>query len=381
MPVSFQLIHRSQENQGRVGRLTTPHGQVETPVFMPVGTQATVKTMSPDELAELGVGILLCNTYHLYLRPGHPLIQRAGGLHQFMNWPGSILTDSGGFQVFSLAHLRTIDEQGVTFRSHLDGSTHFIGPEESMAIQEALGADIAMTFDECAPHPSTYEYTASSVALTSRWAERCLKAHRREDQALFGIVQGGMFADLRRQSASEIVQMGFPGYAIGGLSVGEPKELMNEMLEATVPLLPEGRPRYLMGVGSPDCLFEGVERGVDMFDCVLPTRLARHGTALTGDGRIIIRDAAHAEDFGPLDPHCQCYVCRSYSRAYLRHLFKAKEILGMRLVTWHNLAFLLGLMDAIRAALREGRFASLKASFFARYYGNAKEGFSGSRRT
>ncbi|NLN16089.1 MAG: tRNA guanosine(34) transglycosylase Tgt [Firmicutes bacterium] len=381
MPVSFEVIHRSQENQGRVGRLITPHGQIDTPVFMPVGTLATVKTMSSDELAQLGVGILLCNTYHLYLRPGHHLIQRAGGLHRFMNWPRAILTDSGGFQVFSLAHLRTVDEKGVTFRSHLDGSTHFIGPEESMAIQEALGADIAMAFDECVPYPSTYEYTAKSVALTSQWAERCLKVHRREDQALFGIVQGGMFPDLRRRSALEIVQMGFPGYAIGGLSVGEPKELMNEMLDVTVPLLPEDKPRYLMGVGSPDYLFEGVERGVDMFDCVWPTRLARHGTAMTGDGRIIIRDAAYAEDLGPLDPRCGCYVCRNYSRAYLRHLLKAKEILGLRLVTWHNLAFLLELMNAIRAALREGRFASLKASFLAKYYGNTKEGFSGSRRT
>ncbi|MGI6037576.1 MAG: tRNA guanosine(34) transglycosylase Tgt [Limnochordia bacterium] len=374
MAISFEVLKTSREHAGRLGRLTTPHGVIETPVFMPVGTQGTVKAMAPQELEEIGAQIVLSNTYHLYLRPGHDLVAEAGGLHKFMNWDRPILTDSGGFQVFSLAALREITEEGVTFQSHLDGSRHFIGPEESMEIQQALGADIVMAFDECAPYPSSYDYTKKAMLLTSQWAERCQKAHKREDQALFGIVQGGMFADLRKRSAIELVQMDFPGYAVGGLSVGEPMELMNEMLEVVTPLLPEEKPRYLMGVGSPDYLFAGVERGIDMFDCVLPTRIARHGTALTHDGKLVVRNAAYARDFTPLDHACDCYICQNYTRAYIRHLLKAKEILGVRLVTWHNLAFLLGLMERIREAIASDSYLEFKESFFARYDGDG-EGF------
>ncbi|MCL4516929.1 MAG: tRNA guanosine(34) transglycosylase Tgt [Firmicutes bacterium] len=352
----FEVLRTSGRTRARLGRLHTPHGDVETPVFMPVGTQATVKAMTSEELVSIGAQIILSNTYHLYLRPGQELIARAGGLHKFMHWDRPILTDSGGFQVFSLGDLRKITEDGVTFRSHLDGSEHFLGPERAVEIQEALGSDIIMAFDECIPYPSEYDYTEGSTRRTTRWARRCKEAHARRDQALFGIVQGGFYRPLREMSARDLVEMDLPGYAIGGLSVGEPSETMYEVLDYTVPLLPENKPRYLMGVGSQDYLLEGVARGVDMFDCVLPTRIARNGTVFTGNGRLIVRDAAYAADFGPLDPECGCYTCRNYTRAYLRHLFKANEILGLRLATLHNLHHLLAFMGEIRSALREGRF-------------------------
>jgi queuine tRNA-ribosyltransferase len=337
---------------------------------MPVGTQATVKTMSPEELKEIGSGIILSNTYHLYLRPGHEIIREAGGLHRFMNWDRGILTDSGGFQVFSLGPLRKITEEGVSFRSHISGEPLFLSPEKSIEVQNALGADMIMAFDECPPYPAEREYVRDSLERTTRWAERCLKAHRRpEDQALFGIVQGGMYRDLREQSAKQLVSMDFPGYAVGGLSVGEPKELMYEILSHTTPLLPADKPRYLMGVGSPDALIEGVIRGIDMFDCVLPTRIARNGTTMTSRGRLVVRNARYARDFSPLDPECDCYTCRHYTRAYIRHLIKADETFGLRLTTYHNLYFLTRLMDGVRKAIREDRLLDFRDQFFARYYG------------
>jgi len=365
--VTFELLKESKKSLARLGRLYTPHGVVETPVFMPVGTQATVKAMSPEELEEVGARIILSNTYHLYLRPGHELIERAGGLHSFMNWTGPILTDSGGFQVFSLGDLRKISEEGVEFRSHLDGSKHFFTPEKVMEIEMALGADIAMAFDECVGYPMEYEYTKRSMERTTRWAERCLQAHHKKDQALFGIVQGGVFHDLRAISARDLVSLDFPGYGIGGLSVGEPKKLMYEILEATTPLLPANKPRYLMGVGSPDCLIEGVIRGVDMFDCVLPTRIARNGTVFTHQGKLVIRNARYKDDFTPLDHHCCCYTCRNYSRAYLRHLFNVEEILGLRLTSYHNLYFLINLMQEIREAIKTDTLLDFREEFFGRY--------------
>ncbi|MBX5436985.1 MAG: tRNA guanosine(34) transglycosylase Tgt [Alicyclobacillaceae bacterium] len=349
----------------RRGRLHTPHGVIETPVFMPVGTQATVKTVAPHELQEIGAPIILANTYHLHLRPGDDLVAAAGGLHRFMQWNGAILTDSGGFQVFSLAEMRKISDDGVEFRSHIDGSRHFFSPEAVMAIENRLGADIIMAFDECPPYPADRSYLEQSVRRTLAWAERCQRAHRRPDeQALFGIVQGGVHADLRREAAAALVELDFPGYAIGGLSVGEPKPLMYDTLAATTPHLPVDKPRYLMGVGSPDDLFEGVERGVDMFDCVLPTRIARNGTVLTSRGKLVIRNAAYARDFAPLDSDCSCWVCRTFSRAYIRHLIKAGEVLGIRLTTYHNLWFLTRVMERIRAAIEEGRFPEYKREFF-----------------
>lgn len=369
----FVVEYKSGENKGRCGRLYTKHGEIPTPVFMPVGTRATVKTLSSEQLQELGFPILLANTYHLYLRPGSDIIKEAGGLHSFMNWPGAILTDSGGFQIFSLSALTRVEEEGVVFRSHIDGSPHFFTPEKVMEIQEELGADIIMAFDQCLPYPSTYQAAKEAQERTTRWAERCRRAHNNPEQALFGIVQGVTYRDLREKSARELRAMDFPGYAVGGLSVGEPKELMYEVLDYTVPLLPEEKPRYLMGVGSPDALWEGVARGIDMFDCVFPTRIARNGTAMTSRGRVIVRDAAYARDFSPLDPACSCPTCRNYSRAYLRHLFKVKEILGMTLLTYHNLYFLRALMTEIRRSLREGRFQQAKAEFFYGYYGEGRE--------
>ncbi|MDA8235964.1 MAG: tRNA guanosine(34) transglycosylase Tgt [Clostridia bacterium] len=367
MAVKYELVKKCKHTKARVGRLHTPHGVIDTPVFMPVGTQATVKTMTPEELKEIGAQIILSNTYHLYLRPGHELVRDAGGLHKFMNWDRPILTDSGGFQVFSLGPLRKITEEGVTFKSHIDGSQHFISPEKAVEIQMNLGSDIIMAFDECTPYPCTHEYARNSLERTTRWAQRCKRAHTREDQALFGIVQGGGFRDLREQSAKEIVDLDFLGYAIGGLSVGEPKAVMYEVLDYTVPLLPEDKARYLMGVGSPDCLLEGVSRGIDMFDCVLPTRIARNGTAMTSQGKVVIKNAAYTRDYSPLDPECGCYTCRTYTRAYLRHLFKAEEILALRLFTIHNLYFLLRLMENIRAAIMEDRLPTYKEEFFRKY--------------
>jgi len=355
-PFTFDLKHVCKQSGARYGVLHTPHGDIETPIFMPVGTQATVKAMTPRDLLDVGANIILGNTYHLYLRPGHKLVEEAGGLHKFMHWDRPILTDSGGFQVFSLAKINDIKEDGVMFRSHIDGSKHFFTPESVMEVEQALGADIAMCFDECAPYPSDRAYTIGAMERTHRWAERCKAAHTREDQALFGIVQGGMFADLRIQSAKTITDMDFPGFGIGGLSVGEPKEIMYEMLETMMPYMPEHKPRYLMGVGSPDCLLEGVLRGVDMFDCVLQTRAGRNGMALTRRGRMTLKNAKYEHDLTPLEEGCDCYCCQNFTRAYVRHLVKEKEILGAQLLTMHNLRFSLRLMEDVRRAIQEDRF-------------------------
>lgn len=369
MPVKITIEKEEKHTGARLGTLTTPHGTVETPIFMPVGTQATVKAMTPEEVWETGGRLILSNTYHLYLRPGHDLVKEAGGLHKFMNWHGPILTDSGGFQVFSLGSLRTITEDGVTFRSHIDGSQHHFTPEKVMEIEEALGADIAMAFDECAPYPCDKEYAVAALERTTRWAERCKKAHKREDQALFGIIQGGVFNDLRERSARELLAMDFPGYGIGGLSVGEPKELMYDVLDHLMPIMPKDKPRYLMGVGSPDCLIEGVVRGVDMFDCVLPTRIARNGTVFTHKGKLTVRNADNARDFRPMDEKCDCYACRNYSRAYIRHLIKTDEILGIRLTTIHNLHFIQKLMSNIKEAIRQDRLLDYREEFLAEFNG------------
>ncbi len=366
--VTYEHIKTCRQSGARLGKVHTPHGSFETPIFMPVGTLATVKTMSPDELVEMNAQIILSNTYHLWLRPGEDIIQEAGGLHKFMNWDRPILTDSGGFQVFSLSDLRNISEEGVEFRSHLSGEKLFLTPEKSMHIQNALGPDIMMAFDECPPYPAEHAYMKASVERTSRWAERCLGAHQRpHDQGLFGIVQGGEHPDLRRQSAEDLVSLDFPGYAIGGLSVGEPKDVMNQVLEETTPFLPDNKPRYLMGVGSADSLIDGAIRGVDMFDCVLPTRIARNGTLMTSTGRLVVRNAAYARDFRPLDENCSCRVCRNYSRAYIRHLIKSNETLGLRLCSYHNLHFLLHLMESVREAIRNDRLLDFREEFFEAY--------------
>lgn len=369
--VSYQLIHQCQQSGARYGMLTTPHGSFETPVFMPVGTRATVKTMTVEELESIGAKIILGNTYHLWMRPGEEIVRDLGGLHRFMNWKQSILTDSGGFQIFSLARPKDIVEEGVHFRSHIDGSRHFLTPEKAIAIQEALGSDIMMQLDECTPWPADETYARKSLERTTRWLDRAVKAWRHPDrQALFGIVQGGTYKELRIQSAREITAYDLPGYGIGGLSVGEPAEDMYAMIEAVIPFLPSDRPRYLMGVGSPDYLVEGSVRGIDMFDCVFPTRVGRNGTALTHDGRLVIRNASHRRSDLPLDPSCGCYVCRHYSRAYLHHLIRAGEILGLRLLSWHNLAFLLNLMEEIRGAIRQNRLLSFREDFLGRYLGS-----------
>jgi len=365
---SFRLNKQSSECLGRLGEVSTAHGSFRTPAFMPVGTQATVKCMSPDELKEVGAGIILANTYHLYLRPGHELIARAGGLHKFMHWDRPILTDSGGFQVFSLDGLRKISEEGVMFASHLDGSRHMFSPERVMQIEQALGADIIMAFDECTAIPCEYEYARQAADRTTRWAVRCQSAFgNSKNQALFGIVQGNAFRDLREKSARELVDLDFPGYGIGGLSVGEEKPVMYEVLDYTVPLIPSEKPRYLMGVGSPDCLLEGISRGIDMFDCVLATRIARNGSVFTKDGQWSMRNARFSEDFAPIDPECDCYACRNFSRAYVRHLIKAGEILGIRLTTIHNLRFLERLMSESRRHLAAGSFLDFKNDFLGRY--------------
>lgn len=367
--VKYELIKKCKQSGARLGILHTPHGSFETPMFMPVGTQGSVKGVSPDELKEMGAGIILGNTYHLYMRPGHKLVEKAGGLHKFISWDRGILTDSGGFQVFSLRSLRSkITEEGVTFSSHIDGSKHFFSPESATDIQNSLGSDIMMAFDECTPYPSDYDYAKKSMERTSRWAERCLKAHKNpQRQALFGIVQGSMYEDLRKQSAKDLVSMDFPGYAIGGLSVGEPGEIMYRILEATTPELPENKARYLMGVGSPDYLIEGAIRGIDMFDCVLPTRIGRNGTVLTYNGKIIVRDAKYAEDFRPIDENCGCYACRNFSRAYIRHLIKAGEIFGLRLTSIHNIYFLLDLMKQIRNAIINDNLLDFRNEFYEKY--------------
>lgn len=368
MAIEFELLKEAKDSKARLGVIHTPHGDIETPIFMPVGTKATVKAMTPEEVKSIGAQIILGNTYHLYLKPGHELIKRAGGLHKFMNWEYPILTDSGGFQVFSLGDLRKITEKGVEFRSHIDGSKHFISPEKSIEIQNALGSDIIMCFDECTPYPATYEYAKNSMERTTRWAKRCKDYHTNiENQGLFGIVQGGMYKDLREQSAKDLVDLDFPGYAIGGLSVGEPMEMMNDILDFTTPLLPRDKPRYNMGVGTPDYLFESVIRGIDMADCVFPTRIARNGTTLTSQGRIVVKNAKYKDDFGKLDPECDCYTCQNYSRAYLRHLFNVDEILGARLATLHNLYFLLKLMENIRKAIKEDRLLEYKEEFYKKY--------------
>ena len=356
----FKLLQTDTGTNARLGQLRTAHGLVNTPIFMPVGTKATVKTCSPRDLVDLGAEIILGNTYHLYLRPGHNVIRQAGGLHKFMAWKKPILTDSGGFQVFSLGASRTITEEGVEFKSEIDGQKHMITPERSIEIQNALGADVIMIFDECPAHTTDRAYIENSMQMTLRWAERCRRAHQNSNQLLFGIVQGGFFADLRRSSVEGTVALDFPGYAIGGLSVGERKDLMYETLAATAPLLPEDKPRYLMGVGTPEDLVYGVSCGIDMFDCVMPTRNARNGSLFTTTGGIKIRNAQYKTDFTPLDPSCICYTCQHFTRAYMRHLHLENEILGHRLKTIHNLHFYLSLMRGIRLAITNGSFTKLK---------------------
>ncbi len=363
MGFKFELLKTDPNSRARLGRMQTAHGEVQTPVFMPVGTQGTVKAMTPEWLKEAGAEIILGNTYHLYLRPGHELIREHGGLHRFMHWDRPILTDSGGFQIFSLGPLRKITEDGVQFQSHIDGSRHFISPERAIEIQEALGSDIMMCFDDCTPYPAERTYVERSMALTHRWAKRCQEAQKNSAQALFGIVQGGVHLDLRKASVEALGAIGFDGYAIGGLSVGEPKELMMETLEATAPLLPAGQARYLMGVGTPEDIVEGVNLGIDLFDCVMPTRCARNGLLFTNRGKVVIKNARYRNDQAPLDEACDCYTCRNFSRAYLRHLFIAREILALLLNTIHNVRFYLALMERIRASIAEGAFQDFRRSF------------------
>lgn len=367
--VRYELIKECSRSGARLGRLHTPHGTFETPMFMPVGTQATVKTLSPEELYEMGSQVILSNTYHLFLRPGHELVQKAGGLHKFMNYKHGMLTDSGGFQVFSLGAMRKITEEGVMFRSHIDGSKKFLSPEIATNVQEALGADIAMAFDECIPYPADYDYAKQSTERTTRWAKRCLEAHTREDQSLFGIVQGGMYPELRKLSVQQLTELDFAGYGIGGLSVGEPKPMMYDILGQTTVDMPKDKARYLMGVGTADCIVEAVNLGVDMFDCVFPTRVARNGTAMTNYGRLVVRNACYAEDFSPIEEGCGCYTCRNFSRAYIRHLFKAEEIFALRLLTIHNLYFLLNFTKRIRQAIAEDRFPEFRERFLQNYHG------------
>ena len=367
--ITYELKHICKQTGARRGVIHTPHGDIETPVFMPVGTQATVKAMTPEELKEdVKAQIILGNTYHLFLRPGSKIIREAGGLHKFMNWDRAILTDSGGYQVFSLGDLRHITEEGVEFKSYLDGSKHFLSPEKVMEVENDLGSDIMMAFDECVQYPADYEYTKQSMERTTRWAARCKAAHKNtEKQGLFGIVQGGMYKDLREISANDLVAMDFPGYAVGGLSVGEPKELMCEMLGFTTQFLPENKPRYLMGVGTPDYLIEAAIRGIDMCDCVLPTRIARNGTALTSHGKVVVRNATYERDWGTLDPECDCYTCKNYTRAYIRHLIKNNEILGVRLLSIHNLRFLTKLMERVRIEIENDNLENFKNEFYKKY--------------
>lgn len=364
----YELKHVCKRTGARYGILHTPHGDVETPMFMPVGTLATVKGVSPEELKEMNAGIILSNTYHLWLRPGEDIVSKAGGLHKFMNYDGPILTDSGGFQVFSLGKTRRLEEEGVYFKSILDGQNLFLSPEKAIDIQNKLGADIIMSLDECAPYPCTHEYMENSVERTLRWAKRGKDAHHNtENQALFGIVQGGEFADLRERCAKALVEMDFPGYSIGGTSVGEPKDVMYKMIDDAIKWLPEDKPRYLMGVGNPIDLIEGAMRGIDMFDCVLPTRVARHGALMTSHGRVNINNEKYKEDFTPLDDECDCYTCKNYTKAYLRHLHKTDEIFGKRLLSIHNIRFLLKLSEDIRQAIREDRLDLFRDEFLEKY--------------
>lgn len=367
--ITYELLHECKQTGARRGIIHTPHGDIQTPVFMPVGTQATVKSMTPDELKEMiDAKIILSNTYHLYLRPGSKLVKEAGGLHKFMNWDRAILTDSGGFQVFSLGDLRTISEEGVEFKSHLDGSKHFFSPESVMETENDLGADIIMAFDECVEYPATYEYTKQSMERTTRWAARCKAAHKNtEKQGLFGIIQGGFYKDLRDKSLEDLVAMDFPGYAIGGISVGEPKEEFLDILRYTAPKMPKDKPRYLMGVGTPDYLIEAALAGIDMCDCVLPTRIARNGTAMTWNGKVVVRNATYERDFTPLDSECDCYTCKNYTKAYLRHLVKTKEILGVRLLSIHNLYFLSKLMERVRLEIEHDNLLNFKNEFYSKY--------------
>ena len=367
MTGTFEILARDPKTSARRGRLHTAHGIIETPIFMPVGTQATVKCMTPDELRTLNAQIILSNTYHLVIRPGMELIAKAGGLHKFMNWDGPILTDSGGYQVFSLAKLRKISKDGVEFQSHVDGATLFLGPRESLAAQKVLGSDIVMAFDECPHWPCDREYACSSLELTLQWAARCREQQLSDGQLLFGIVQGSVFPDLRERSARELVAIGFDGYAIGGVSVGEPVAEMMQQVEMTASFLPENRPRYVMGVGTPPQMLEMAARGVDMFDCTLPSRVARNGTIFTKQGTYAIKNSKYREDFGPLEEGCECYACRNYTRAYIRHLYRTSEILGLRLMTWHNLHMYLDTMRRAREAIAAGVFEEFRREFVATY--------------
>ncbi len=360
----FKLLNQS--GTARHASLKTAHGEIQTPFFMTIGTVGAIKGLIPSELGDLGGQVILSNTYHLHLRPGQDVVKNAGGLHHFMNWQGPILTDSGGYQVFSLSKIRKLTEEGVEFRSHLDGSKIFLTPEKAIEIQMKIGSDIMMCLDECPPYPADREYIKKSLELTTRWAKRCANYRQQSNvngQLLFGIVQGGMYADLRRKSAKELIEIGFDGYAVGGLSVGEPNDVMYKILNEVIPALPDDKPRYLMGVGTPQDILEAVERGIDMFDCVLPTRNARHGYLYTSKGVVRIRNLEFKEDFTPLDSHCECYTCKNFTKAYLRHLYKANEILGLRLNTLHNVAFYLNLMAQIRRAIKEDRFADFKKDF------------------
>ncbi len=373
MSFYLEVVHVDAGSGARYGILHTPHGDVETPMFMPVGTLATVKTLSPEEVKACGAGVILANTYHLHYRPGEDIVEKAGGLHEFMNYDGPMLTDSGGFQVFSLSSKRKLTEEGVRFKNDFNGSEELLTPEKAIEIEEKLGADIIMSLDECIPYPADYDYVKDSTERTIRWAKRGLDAHKRKDQALFGIVQGGAYKDLREYCAKELASLPFDGYSIGGTSIGEPKEVCFQMIEDGIRYLPKDKPRYLMGVGSLDYLLEGAFRGVDMFDCVLPTRLARHGTLMTSLGRVNIQDSKYKEDFTPLDPNCDCYTCRHYTKAYLRHLHMANEEFGKRLNSIHNIRFLIKTMEGARRAIKEDRFTEYKNEVLSRY--GDKRGF------
>lgn len=365
---SYELVHIDKHTGARAGIFHTPHGDIETPIFMPVGTAATVKSLLPSTLKELGTQILLSNTYHLYLRPGSEIVRKAGGLHKFMNWDKPILTDSGGFQVFSLGDLRKISENGVTFASHIDGSKHVFTPESVMQVEHDLGADIIMAFDECSTYGATHDYARQAMSRTHRWLDRCAKAHTNGSQMLFPIVQGNMYTDLRLESVKFVRDYAECGIAVGGLSVGEPDDVMYKMLDDIRPYLPENMPHYLMGVGTPDYLLEGIERGIDMCDCVLPTRIARNGTAMTSQGKVVVRNGCYKEDFTPLDPECDCYCCRNFTKAYIRHLVNCKEILAAELLSIHNISFLLNLVKGARDAILNDSFADYKSAFYSKYY-------------